>query len=194
MQSRLFYSTWLIFWTRFKMVGLEFFLQCSKNHLSQVKLVYKAFHKEMDVSTPITSVFQPGLARCFELNGSQCHTNPALTALQQEVLVTAGLTKICHLFTTVGWMSAKNLAPGLSITSVHLAQRLLTGLRRHTSDYRYSLQTPKGRRRIQYNLPIEKSTGDLHWWIVHDIIVTNKHSRDLKPVVGKDPTFARSTI
>lgn len=168
-------------------------LQCSKNHLGHFKLVYKAFHKEKHVSPPITLVFQPGLARCFELSGSQCYTNPALTALLQEVLVTAGLTKICHLFTTVGWMSVKNLAARLSITSVHLAQRLLTGLRRHTSDNRYSLQTPKGRRRIQYKLPIEKSMGDLHWWIVHDIIATNKHSSHLKPVVGKDTAFTGST-
>lgn len=162
-------------------------LQCSKNHLGHFKLVYKSFDIEMHVSPPITLVFQPGLARFFELSGSQCYTNPALTALLQEVLVTAGLTKTCHLFTTVGWMSAKNLAARLCITSVHLAQRLLTGLRRHTSDYRYSLQTPKGRRRIQYKLPIEKSMGDLHRWIEHDIIATNKRSRHLKPVVGKIP-------
>jgi len=85
----------------------------------------RLFYKEKHVSTPISLVFQPILARCFELSGSQCYTNPALTALLQEVLVTAGLTKICHLFTTVGWMSAKNLAVRLSITSVHLAQRLI---------------------------------------------------------------------
>lgn len=97
-------------------------------HLGHFRLVYKAFYKEKHVSTPITFVFQPVLARCFELSGSQWYTNPALTALLKEVLVTAGLTKICHLFTTVGWMSAKNLAARLSITSVHLAQRLLTGL------------------------------------------------------------------
>lgn len=78
----------------------------------------------MHVSTSITYVLQQGLTRGFELSGSLCYTNPRL----QEVLVTAGLTKICHLFTTVGWMSAKNLAARLSITSVHLAQRLLTGL------------------------------------------------------------------
>jgi len=122
-QSRLFYSTWLIFWIGFKLVrGKKRYNVPKKNIFSWST---RLFYKEKHVSTPISLVFQPILARCFELSGSQCYTNPALTALLQEVLVTAGLTKICHLFTTVGWMSAKNLAVRLSITSVHLAQRLI---------------------------------------------------------------------
>lgn len=53
-----------------------------------------------------------------------------------KIPATAGLTKICHLFTTVGWTSAENLAARLSVRPVLLAQKLLTGLDRE--DIRHS--------------------------------------------------------
>lgn len=45
-------------------------------------------------------------------------------------------------------------------------------------------ESPKGRWRSLYKLPIEKRSGDLQWRVVHGIIATNRHRAHLNPEVG----------